>query len=363
MSNAIELVQDEAEFFRVYPKAKENWEKANISWDDLKGIRADYLARVPSLQTTANAFSAHLQTLPNVHSTRVRVKHADHVIEKIVRKRATDRDVNSGNYHLELTDLIGARALHLFKTDWLDIHQSILQTWDENEKPIAYIREGDDATFYEENGVAHEIHKAGYRSVHYGVKTNFTKETHVVELQVRTIFEEAWGEIDHKIRYPYFVGDKLLEAFSSQLNRIAGSADEMALVILVQQAATAEWREKQQQLEEENQAKEQELNQVKSQLKDAIEKSKATEDEKSELLKKLESLSSSVVPTRGSSGIASPAGTGLNFGVGFGYGRERQDLSPALKAIQDAQELMGGRGFKQTLEAIQRFQQQNRGRY
>ena len=57
------------------------------------------------------------------------------------------------------------------------------------------------------------------------------KHHYTIELQVRTIFEEAWSEIDHKIRYPYFMHDKLFSEYLLILNRLAGSADEMGTYI------------------------------------------------------------------------------------------------------------------------------------
>lgn len=39
------------------------------------------------------------------------------------------------------------------------------------------------------------------QSVHYLIRD---KESGLcIEVQVRTLFEEAWSEIDHKLRYPY----------------------------------------------------------------------------------------------------------------------------------------------------------------
>src|SRR5207244_6540861 len=41
-----------------------------------------------------------------------------------------------------------------------------------------------------------------YTSVHYTIKQNSTNRR-VCELQVRTLAEEVWGEISHKINYPH----------------------------------------------------------------------------------------------------------------------------------------------------------------
>jgi hypothetical protein len=50
---------------------------------------------------------------------------------------------------------------------------------------------------------------------------------HITELQVRTVFEEGWSEIDHQVRYPVVTNAPLLEQFVTIFNRLAGTADEM----------------------------------------------------------------------------------------------------------------------------------------
>ncbi|MGO4494908.1 hypothetical protein AB4114_03195 [Paenibacillus sp. 2RAB27] len=81
-------------------------------------------------------------------------------------------------------------------------------------------------------GAKIESRISGYRSVHYLVELNLTKESIVLaEIQVRTIFEEGYGEIDHLLRYPHTKVPKILEDNILLLNRIAGSADEMASFI------------------------------------------------------------------------------------------------------------------------------------
>ena len=49
-----------------------------------------------------------------------------------------------------------------------------------------------------------------------------------MEIQIRTLFEERWGEIDHHILYPYKKSDPMLTEFSELLNRLSGMGDEMA---------------------------------------------------------------------------------------------------------------------------------------
>jgi ppGpp synthetase/RelA/SpoT-type nucleotidyltranferase len=42
-----------------------------------------------------------------------------------------------------------------------------------------------------------------YTSIHYLVKPNNPNAVVCCEIQVRTLFEEIWGEIDHTINYPF----------------------------------------------------------------------------------------------------------------------------------------------------------------
>jgi putative GTP pyrophosphokinase len=97
------------------------------------------------LQTTATYVVERLQTVPEVHSLKSRIKEAEHLVEKIIRKKYQGSDVvvDCESYERIVTDLVGVRVLHLFKDDWLPIHNFIGATWELREDPIAYVRDGD----------------------------------------------------------------------------------------------------------------------------------------------------------------------------------------------------------------------------
>ena len=59
----------------------------------------------------------------------------------------------------------------------------------------------------------------------------FSNKKLITEVQVRTIFEEGYGEIDHQLRYSHENIPELLGQNLMLLNRIAGSSDEMASLI------------------------------------------------------------------------------------------------------------------------------------
>jgi ppGpp synthetase/RelA/SpoT-type nucleotidyltranferase len=155
-------------------------------------------------------------------------------VEKIARKKLKDaekyRDISVENYGARVTDLVGIRALHLFKGDFPEIHKSVIETWDLVEQATAYVRKGDAEELrelYRKLDLAVDEHSDGYRSIHYIIETRMTKNAVICEFQVRTIFEEGWSEIDHKIRYPSFSDEALIRDFLHIFNRLSGAADEM----------------------------------------------------------------------------------------------------------------------------------------
>ena len=210
------------------------WVESNFSWDELELIGVDYEKKIPDLESTAALLANTLQRIGAVHSVRWRIKSKSHLLAKIVRKRAEGnekyKNISIDNCSSIITDLIGIRAIHLFKSDFLIIHEYILSSFLFEEQPVVYIRAGDDEQFsdkLENIGFLVKSHPNGYRSIHYVVATQPLKNKILVELQVRTIFEEGWSEIDHIVRYPNYSNDVQLAYLLTIFNRMSGSADEM----------------------------------------------------------------------------------------------------------------------------------------
>ncbi|MBI9097564.1 MAG: RelA/SpoT domain-containing protein [Spirochaetaceae bacterium] len=220
------------DFYVKYNLSDEILENAGTNWTELKSIKKEYEKMQETLDAVGRFVVDQMISSPVIHSINYRLKNAEHLMEKIVRKKSEDknRNINSENFREEIKDLIGIRALHLFKEDWLNIHKYLCENWDLAEAPVAFVRHGDSdriINFYKRNNCQIKEHKFGYRSVHYTLKTRPKNENFLVEVQVRTLFEEAWGEIDHRVRYPYEMNNDLLVRLSSILNRLAGDADEL----------------------------------------------------------------------------------------------------------------------------------------
>jgi len=229
---------DQSEFLEKYRVDEEAFKSSGIKWEELVNIYSDYEGTRNELEPTGDYIANRLRQLTAVHSLRIRLKEPEHLIEKIIRKKIEDNtiNVNQKNYKDKVTDLIGVRALHLFKKDWVLIHNFITSNWDFHEKPTANVRKGDTEDvikIFQDEGCTINEHKFGYRSVHYIVKSKPAKNLHLAEIQVRTIFEEGFSEIDHRIRYPYDLDNVILAYFLAIFNRLAGSADEMGSFVKI----------------------------------------------------------------------------------------------------------------------------------
>ena len=223
---------DRNRLFYTYGISDDRLAKAGLSWDELEQIDADYGRLRGGLESVGGYVVDALLKCPTVHSIKYRLKESDHLLEKILRKREEDGDriITVDNYRTEISDLVGIRALHLFKEDWQSVHGYINGTWELAERPVAYVRSGDSEKiieFYKQNGCDVKEHRFGYRSVHYLISSSPDRERYLIEIQARTVFEEAWGEIDHVISYPYARDNELLVRLSSILNRLAANADEL----------------------------------------------------------------------------------------------------------------------------------------
>ena len=215
----------------------EEFEKCELDWDLIKAIGADHQSKIQSLEDLADSYAKKIQRFSKVHSVRWRIKDPEHLMVKIIRKTTKDSGyykekyltISVENYFNEITDLIGMRALHLFKQDCFEIIDSLDETWEKIENIKVYIRNGDrDDGFINYPDWEVEPHKAGYRSIHFVFSDKPYKKLEVcTEVQVRTVFEEGWSEIDHKIRYPNFSDNEDIGSFLDIFNRLAGSADEM----------------------------------------------------------------------------------------------------------------------------------------
>jgi len=145
--------------------------------------------------------------LPTVHSVRSRTKGLNSLEDKLDRKLQDGESINAGNIFSTITDLVGVRVLHVYQEQVGDIHAAILAhvdagEWVFHEGPRAYTWDPEARDYMESLGLSVEVKDSFYTSVHYVVRPR-PDAAAACEIQVRTLFEEAWGEIDHAINYPH----------------------------------------------------------------------------------------------------------------------------------------------------------------
>lgn len=173
--------------------------------------------------------------LKEIHSARYRTKSINSLLTKYIKKKAllpemsgSDyniekyRPMNKDNYYKIITDLIGIRVLIRYQQQWEVVHKWIwdnfykvdkpyIKNWIDDypsgvtedflvEKPKLYLRDEKDLPMYQKFGkdvFEPHVSKEGYSSIHYLV----WYDGKYVEIQVRTIYDEAWGECTHDLVY------------------------------------------------------------------------------------------------------------------------------------------------------------------
>lgn len=106
----------------------------------------------------------------------------------------------------KINDLVGIRILHLYTREIPNIDTELRKIFQENqyallEGPFARTWDDESRQFFRDCHIATEDSPSLYTSVHYVISSaSRTKVT--AEIQVRTLMEEVWGEVNHSINYP-----------------------------------------------------------------------------------------------------------------------------------------------------------------
>jgi putative GTP pyrophosphokinase len=158
--------------------------------------------------------------MKNVHSVRLRTKDPKHLEDKLLRRlyerRAEGKkfDVTTSNLFSKINDLAGFRILHLYTRQMDDINKALLKRLSESlyrlvEGPLAKTWDDETRKYFGDIQIRVPKKKKKkkptlYTSVHYVIRTNL-KAKWTCEIQVRTLADEVWGEVDHAINYPHEV--------------------------------------------------------------------------------------------------------------------------------------------------------------
>jgi len=176
-----------------------------------QGLIRRFLSSVDSQIADAVLDTEPLSRL--VHSVKRRMKDPSHLKDKLIRKllkkreAGEDFDITEDNLFLRINDLGGYRILHLHTQQMGEIHTALLELLDQAqcelfEPPSANIWDEESRAYFEGIGIRTEVNPRLYSSVHYVIQPR-SRTRITCEIQVRTLADEIWGEIDHKINYPH----------------------------------------------------------------------------------------------------------------------------------------------------------------
>jgi putative GTP pyrophosphokinase len=183
--------------------------------------------------------------MTQIHSVKWRVKDPNHLRDKLVRKLKEAKEehkpfnITKDNLFLKINDLAGFRILHLHTRQMDQINKMLLKRFDEAlyrlvEGPVAKTWDDESRKYFEGVGIRIEKSKKAkkkkesslYTSVHYVIRPNLkTKST--CEIQVRTLADEVWGEVDHAINYPYHVNSVACHEQIQVLARVTTSCSRL----------------------------------------------------------------------------------------------------------------------------------------
>ena len=154
----------------------------------------------------------------SLHTVIYRIKDNARLIEKIDEENkhlcVEAVPITQRNFQKRVGDLLGIRLICLRLSDIKRVEEYLGLLAEE--KILRFIRKPDHKRSFvlpvdpgEEIPEGLDLRYSGYSSIHYqvvlGKNTDAPDELKglQVEIQLRTILEEAWGEIDHKYRYEF----------------------------------------------------------------------------------------------------------------------------------------------------------------
>ena len=177
-------------------------------------LQKDYL-----FENLAQSLAGHLTAHPElggmIHFIKWRIKDKSSLKEKLKRKLIDDKQrpreergipIDETNIFERVGDLAGVRILHLHTEQMRRIHRLILHVLDEHRytlktEPTANCWDVEYENLFKEFGINTVSRESMYTTVHYDVVAN-QKTRLTCELQVRSLMDEVWSEVSHRVNYP-----------------------------------------------------------------------------------------------------------------------------------------------------------------
>lgn len=152
-----------------------------------------------------------------INDVLFRVKSCQESIDKFKRKYRNDLETKEEDYEIQnyITDLIGVRVICLYEEDIYKVSECLRKNFDETSSPT------DKTSILEQSK-----NQFGYKGYHMDLVLDqqrlslyeYGKYSGVkFEVQIRTIVQDAWSVIDHKIKYKKNIPQNL----ERSINRLA----------------------------------------------------------------------------------------------------------------------------------------------
>lgn len=245
-----EIIKDQQKFLSQY-EVSDKFNQSKVSWETLMEIGNDYEQKCYGSGREHQVYKgeyyeliqshiAKIASFKNVHTYRFRIKKTGSLLAKIIRKSIEHgEEYTVDNYMNKITDLMGIRILYIFKEDYWPVHEQIMS---EYENVLAQdinlkLKKGDDKNIYEKLLRRHSNVRIDenetYRSIHYTIYAKKNERNCIprIEIQTRTIFEEGWSEINHKLVYKQNVNNDGLNKTSDVLSSMVGACDSIGMLM------------------------------------------------------------------------------------------------------------------------------------
>jgi len=268
----------EKEFYKKYKLEFDNEFRTTcpLKWEDFVQIYNDYIKHRHIFFKIEEFLHMEFQNairdgLISAHSIKSRTKDAEHLTAKLIRKKydlymadeykkyhnETDnnyvlphhderyRNVDITNYTSVITDIVGIRVLLTYEEECKKVDTHIQGKYHALDMVKYSPINGEQGDGFAQLDIP--MVKKNYRSIHYTIiiqseqipsvqesiqmpnhYSNLNHPYFAAEIQVRTIFQEGWCEVDHDNLYPYLLKNETLKIFSETFSKMAHLADEMA---------------------------------------------------------------------------------------------------------------------------------------
>jgi putative GTP pyrophosphokinase len=175
-----------------------------------------YNTQLPLHEASVKFFSELIASIPMVEAVSGRTKNYEECISKFKRKYLPNINPDDSTYRISeyLKDLIGIRAICSYSEDVSEIRRSL-------HKYFREIEITDKSNLLEKTD-----DKFGYKSLHLqlvlksrlkGIPEASKYKNIKIELQIRTVIQDAWSILDHKIKYKKSIPQNL----KRRINRLS----------------------------------------------------------------------------------------------------------------------------------------------